>query len=557
MGFPKLIRHGFRMLVPFADRISVRAWTGATVAFIAIAAVVAFATCSYYGITWDEEHSMEQGRLLLRWYTTGFTDRNVIDGGNYWFYGGLFNVLAQVSHRATGFGLYETSHVINVVFGLAGVALAAWIATSLFNPMAGFLAAVFLWMTPVYYGHSFNNPKDIPFATMSLVAFAGIISCWRHLPDVPRGVWVRTGLALGLALAIRIGGVLYCGYLALSWAAWLAVRAYPFTSDRMRQALADARRLLVAGVKIAAVAWMVMAVFSPIMQARPFGGLWRTLHAAAHFPDMDGKVRFDGMDLPADQLPWTYAPVWFAITLPEFYVVAAAAGALALWWNTRSLTRLVDPRSTVFIALLMVAAGLPIVSAIALKAVLYDGIRHLLFIVPPLAILAGIAVAGLLDGAGARLAKAAVIVLVAISVATTSADMVRLHPYESIYFNRTVGGGLRAASSRFETDYWGLSYKEGLEWVLAHYRPDTGAPIRVANCGEPFQTGYYLSKTPDRRARYVSVNMDAQPNVVLATTRWSCHTKTPGRVIHVVERMGTALCYVIEVEPPKAARAGG
>lgn len=528
-------------------------WTRATVAFIAVAAVLALVTCSHYGITWDEEHALDQGDLVLRWYLSGFTDRRVIANANYTFYGSLFNVLTQASQKATGFGLYETSHIINVVFGLAGVALAAWIASTLFSPMAGLFAAVFLWLTPVYYGHSFNNPKDIPFATMALAAFAGIVACWRHLPDVPRPIWIRTGLLLGLALAMRIAGILYCGYLALSWLAWLALRAYPFTSDRRRETLDDAGRLLVTGVKIAVIAWVVMVVFWPNAQVLPLRGPWRALRAAAHFPDYDGDVRFLGMDVPSTQLPWTYAPVWFAVTLPEFYAVAAVAGAFAVWWNRQALMRLVHPKETALIVLLMVTAVAPVVSAIVLKSVLYDGIRHLLFIVPALAILAGISVAALLGGTGNPSVKAAVMVLVGVSVAATAADMVRLHPYESVYFNRLVGGGLRSASSRFETDYWGQSYKEGLEWMMAEYRPATGDPIRVANCSEPFQTSYYLSKTPDRRSRYIPVTMDDHPNVVLATTRGSCHTRTPGRVLHVVERMGTPLCYVIEVEPPRAA----
>jgi hypothetical protein len=109
-----------------------------------------------------------------------------------------------------------------------------------------------------------------------------------------------------------------------------------------------------------------------------------------------------------------------------------------------------------------------------------------------------------------------------------------------------VGGGLRAAAPRFETDYWGQSYKEGLEWLVLNYRPETRAPLRVANCSEPFLTGYYLSKTADLRARYVTVTMDEHPDIVLATTRGSCHTATAGRVLHIVERLDTPLCYVIE-----------
>jgi hypothetical protein len=180
----------------------------------------------------------------------------------------------------------------------------------------------------------------------------------------------------------------------------------------------------------------------------------------------------------------------------------------------------------------------------------------LLFIVPLMAVAAGLSVAGFLARVEDRRLRVAVAGLVGLSVIATGVDMARLHPYESIYFNRTLGGGLKTASARFETDYWGQSFKEGLDWVLANYRPDTNEPIRVANWGNEFLTGYYLNK-PDVRSRFVSVAADQHPHIILATTRWSRNEHVEGRVLHVVERMRTPLCYVFEVDRPQAVASVG
>jgi hypothetical protein len=40
----------------------------------------------------------------------------------------------------------------------------------------------------------------------------------------------------------------------------------------------------------------------------------------------------------------------------------------------------------------------------------------------------------------------------------------QLHPYQYIYYNSLVGG-VAGASSNYEMDYWGLSYKEGIEYI--------------------------------------------------------------------------------------------
>jgi len=513
-------------------------WTVATWLFVAAVTVVALTTLRQFGATWDEEHSMEQGERVLAWYTSGFTDRRVIDEGNYRFYGGFFNVLVQFVHRATGSGLYETSHFFSMLFGLGGITIAAWIGSALFSPAAGLLAAVFLCLTPVYYGHSFNNPKDLPFAVLSLLSVAAMMACWPKLPRLPRRAWLGTGIAFGLTIGIRIAGAIELGYLGLSWIAWWA---------RSRR-VEDLQTLVVSGLKVGVIAWLVGVAFWPYLQASPVEGVWQSFLASIHFGDWIATIRFDGRDVLSNHLPRSYVPLWFAVTLPEFYFVAAVACllALGLTWSRRGSQPTGDARRPVFITILAMSIVMPVGSAIFSHPILYDGIRHLLFVVPPAAILAAIGVSACFAWSRHTVARLALGGLVAASLASTCVDMVRLHPYESIYFNRSVAGGLPGAYLRFETDYWGQSYKEGVDWLVANYRPQGTQPIRVANCSIPFLTGYYLAKTAELRARYVSVEDNDDPEVMLATTRWLCNQRIRGKVLHVVERMGTPLCYVIE-----------
>ena len=61
----------------------------------------------------------------------------------------------------------------------------------------------------------FNNPKDIPFAAGR--SGRSITSC-RIMPSLPRPRWqlvVKLGLACGLTLGVRVGGLLLFGYLGL------------------------------------------------------------------------------------------------------------------------------------------------------------------------------------------------------------------------------------------------------------------------------------------------------------------------------------------------------
>ena len=135
-----------------------------------------------------------------------------------------------------------------------------------------------------------------------------------------------------------------------------------------------------------------------------------------------------------------------------------------------------------------------------------------------------------------------------LSIGATVLDMMQLHPYEYVYFNRLFAGGESSAAQRFETDYWGMSYKEGVDWINKSYRPNSGNPIRVANCERGFIINHFFQKTEDLRRRFIVVHPSASPDIYLAITRWQCHKMIEGKLVHTVQRQGTPLLYIFEVQ---------
>lgn len=168
--------------------------------------------------------------------------------------------------------------------------------------------------------------------------------------------------------------------------------------------------------------------------------------------------------------------------------------------------------------------------------------------IPPLAVLAGVSIGSLLGQDGTARLKQLVVVAVAILAGMTYADMRQLHPYEAVYFNRLVAGGAANAALRFETDYWGLSIREGVDWLLTKYAVDSSEPLRVANCAMPFQTEYFLEKVAGASSKFRTVRFEDDPQILLATTRFNCETRLPGKTLHVVSRAGVPLLYVIAVQ---------
>lgn len=82
--------------------------------------------------------------------------------------------------------------------------------------------------------------------------------------------------------------------------------------------------------------------------------------------------------------------------------------------------------------------------------------------------------------------------LVLLVLAPGIVGIVRLHPYEYIYYNELVGG-VRGAFRSFEMDYWCTSYREAMDWINKAAPPN--ALIAIA---PPDQAGTNFAR-PDLR----------------------------------------------------------
>src|SRR6202023_3275312 len=149
-----------------ADRIWDRA---AGVALVAAAILVLF-TFTDYGVTWDEDVHNWYGVLALDYYLSLFADQRALHWLNLYNYGAAFDMAAAALNRFSPLGIYETRHLLNGFVGLIGLVGCWRLGRVLGGPRAGFIALLFLLLTPNYYGQMFNNPKDIPFAVGGLWA---------------------------------------------------------------------------------------------------------------------------------------------------------------------------------------------------------------------------------------------------------------------------------------------------------------------------------------------------------------------------------------------------
>src|SRR4051794_33679423 len=90
---------------------------------LATVAVIAGLTFRDYGLGWDDYTHAEYAALLLRMCVAGFKYRAALSFSNLYMYGGGFDMVAALLHKAIPLELFETRRLVGAVVGVIGLAV--------------------------------------------------------------------------------------------------------------------------------------------------------------------------------------------------------------------------------------------------------------------------------------------------------------------------------------------------------------------------------------------------------------------------------------------------
>lgn len=455
----------------------------AAIAVLATVAVIAALTFRDYGLGWDDYTHAEYGDLLLSLYGSGFRDTRALSFVNLYMYGGGFDMVAALLAKISPFDLFETRRLAGAGIGLIGLFIVWRIGRRLGGSKAGLFALVLLCISPLYYGHMYMNPKDAPFAVAMALLLLGLVRAFEEYPRPTPPTLAIFAAGLGLSIGTRvIGGI------SAFYAAAALVLVYGIEMRRLG-ARAAATRLgtfVIALLPGLVLAYAVMGLAWPWSVAAPLNPL-RASEYFSHFFEKPWKEMFDGVAILVPDMPRTYVPTLFALKEPEIVLLLGIGGTAGAF--IAALRRDLPPPRRAALLLVAVAAALPVALTVIGRPAMYNGIRHFVFIMPPVAVLGGLAGAWLFE----RLARYGRPALAAGAIAATAAlvspivEMGRLHPYQYTHFNH-LAGGIQAADEHFMLDYWGLAFKQAAEELhakltLALESPAPRRRWRIAVCG--------------------------------------------------------------------------
>ena len=374
----------------------------AAAALLAAVLVVGLATASDYGLTVDEFNVDDYGPKALAWYTSGFRDRSHFETVEFslWYYGPWLQMLTAYVQSFDLADRVTVRHAMTFLVGLAGVAALLPIGRLAAGRWAGLSAIALCLMTGYFYGNLFFTPIDVPFmAAMSWATLAILVMTRPVLPSWP--ATIAAGLLAGLAIATRTGGIIIHAYLlgALLLCAVEFGHArppHPALPRATRRALCRRRRARLDDRDCA------LAVAADRQSARAIQG--RACAFCGHSDvvsvpalgrtDMDRRVAaILHPGSAAGPAAGSFPPVAGGCALSRHCRRGRHCARNAAAWR---LDRGAGLRAAALAlararAILTVCAAivLPLGFLIIAHATIYDGIRHVLFVVPMLAVLAG------------------------------------------------------------------------------------------------------------------------------------------------------------------------
>ena len=458
-----------------ADRVAV-----SILVFITIVAGITFRD---YGLGWDDYTHSQYGDLLLKLYGSGFTDTRALSFVNLYRYGGGFDMAAALAAKISPFGLFETRRLAGAIIGIIGLAATWRLGRRIGGPTAGLSALILLAACPLYYGHMFINAKDAPFAAEMAVLFLAVARSFDQYPKVSIRSMLLLGAALGVTFGARILALVEGPTVALALLLLVSADAHATTprtaAKRFGMFVMRTWPALPLGYVIMAVLWpwSVISPLNPIRAAFYFD----------KFFEKPWREIYEGVLYAVPDMPATYLPHLFMLKLPMLMLALGLGGAIgALLAAARSD---VAPPRRAGLLMLVLASFLPIVVAMITRPALYNGLRHFIFLTPTFAVLGGIAAAWAIERVRTygRIALVGLVALFAGGIALPVVGMVRLHPYEYVYFNPLIGG-VRGAEGKYMLDYWGLAFKQAADELRARLaagsdRPPKGKRWVVAICG--------------------------------------------------------------------------
>ena len=440
-----------------------------------------------FGISWDESHHRHSGQKVLAYLVKffgmdwikpipkGFSDFNYIEK----MYGPIFDTTSAMIEEILQLNdmqnIFIMRHCLNFLFYFAGyIGFYIFIKSIFPKNKAIIILSLFYLFHPRLFGHGFFNPKDSILQAYIAISLIPITKSFIHF----RFKYIMlSAITIGIAISTKIVSI----YIPLIFSV-----CYFF--------IGRLRKIDIFIITKALFLFYIFLVFSIFIFWPPWGNPIKNIFdmflILKQYP-FPGQNFMLGEYVSRFNLPWFYIPLWVLITTPIPFIILFFIGI------GKYFKHLVNKwtEKTIIDSFMMAGFLIPVLSIILLGSTLYGGWRHMFFIYPFLAyfMIKGFVFSIELIASRFKLKNKYCNLLFSIIVFSPSVfSIITMHPHQQVYFNILAG---KNPMLNFEGDYWGNSYREGLEWIVQNDNRDS---IMVSIHNSPGTRNRHMIQKKDR-----------------------------------------------------------
>lgn len=444
-----------------------------------------------FGITGDEFVDQRHAGYVLNYYLHG--DKTAVHQPKTFlhFYGISMQIIAEgICQLFNVDDYFAVRHAMTAIIGAGGIWYAGLLGLRWGGGLCGLLSMLLLFFTPRYFGNSMNNMKDIPFATGYIMSIFYFIRLFDFYPYFRLRYIIGAILGITIAFGSRSGGLMLYPYLLMYAGLFYILQVgfkefYKFYKHRLHVIHIFNVLLLVF-----IVSYILSIALWPYALEHPFSGIAASLKQFTNFT-VALKLMFDGKEMMSNMVPVSYAPTFLSIGLPIVLLIG--------FWGYLIWLFIKRKEFSLISWMLLFAAVFPILWVMYKNSNLYGGIRHFMFVVTILAVIAAKFWTLLIQSTN-RIPKIGLIALIGILLSLPLFHMLRNHPHEYIYFNEFIGG-IKGAYGKYDTDYYYNSLKHSTEWFKKNVElPKDRKTIIMSNM--TFALEQYFKKDTNVRIIY-------------------------------------------------------
>lgn len=401
-----------------------------------------------YGVPIDEYSQIDLGRVNYERIVNGSLE---IQDHYDRHYGPAFEVplyiLSNALASTAGIDVILARHLGVFLFFVLSL-VCFYILISLINghPVYGLMGAVFLAVYPRFFAESFYNSKDMVFVSAAIFV---LLAFW-HTKTRSFASFIILVVVTGFSIAVRAQGLLL-----------FAVICSVFFFDTSTRFVYRMGRVAVYSIgTFVSVIVMFPLFWNDFIQNCI--GFWRISANS-----LGVATYYFGQFYTSPVIPWHYHFVWVGITGMLSVLFAGAMGVAVFIKEIVKGRRLSVGGNAVYTAMLLIVAGTFAIS-IFFHPRSYDGWRHVYYLYPCIVGFAIYAFRKCLE----RTKKHAINIPLYILGFCFSVDLIfgvsfliKNHPNQYVYFN-PLAGGYPHARDYFDFDYWGISQKRLLDYLM-------------------------------------------------------------------------------------------